>query len=313
MKGKLLLMGMIGGGWWLFRRVTETPQTHLKDKVVIITGAASGIGRAATKTFAAQGAKIVLVDRQPNRLQQAEAELARYPVDTLTIKADVTDLEDLHTIVEETLNRFGRIDVLVNNAGVGDGGQLQSIPVEQMKRTVDVNLFAVMNLTRLVLPTMLEQRSGHIVNISSVFALLRGPGQNVYAATKAGVAGFTDSLRRELHGTGIGVSAIMPGATATPILGGTTREEVREVMDTAGFNIPGVSLDDPAVVGGAIVNAVRYHQRRRVLGGPTMVALCWLGEHFPGVMDRAYKQISSEDMFSTTDRVMDRYKDLYEV
>lgn len=293
MKRTLAVLGLGVSAWVLWRRAFTKPYLYLNDKVVLITGASSGIGRAAAKAFAAQGAKLVLVARRAEPLNAVKAELeATYGTSVLMLPGDVTDARDQARIVETTLKEMGRIDVLVNNAGVNINGALDTLTSAQIQQVLDVNLRAVVTLTHAVLPHFRAQQSGHIVNVSTVGAEFIMPGQSVYSTAKSGVIAFSDAMRRELQGTGINVSTVLPGFVFTPMLGDyATPEEARQGMPE--LNIPGVSLDDPAVVGGAIVNAVRYNRREWVTGGILPVIAINLARVAPGLLDLLTRSIDT--------------------
>jgi short-subunit dehydrogenase len=289
MRRLLLIGGIALGGWVVWRRALSAPVVNLKDKVVVITGASSGIGWAAARAFAAQGAKLVLVARREALLNDLKAELeATYGATALVVPADISREADREAVVAATLREFGALDVLVNNAGIGHAGGLETMKPAAIREIIDLNFRAAVLLTRAALPAMLAQGSGHIVNVSSIGGVAQMPGQNVYAATKAGLIGFSDALRREVSGRGVRVSTILPGFTATSMLG-ETPEQVSNFLVDNGLNLPGVSLDDPAVVGGAIVNAVRFNRREWITGGPAIVLAVNLARVFPGLLDLALK------------------------
>lgn len=292
MKRFLLLLGTALGGWALWRRTFATPTLYLKDKVVVITGASSGIGRAAARAFAAQGANVVLVARREPLLQELKTEIeSTYGTAALVIEADISREADREAVVQATVREFGRLDVLVNNAGVGISASLDSLKPAAIREVIDINFRGAVLLTRGALPTMIAQGSGHIVNVSSAGALIPMPLQNVYAASKAGLIGFSDGLRREVRGNGIHVSTILPGFVATPLLGDDP-EEVANFLKNNGLNVPGISLDDPAVVGGAMVNAVRFNRREWITGGPLIVMGITIGRWFPNLIDFALRFVS---------------------
>jgi short-subunit dehydrogenase len=133
------------------------------------------------------------------------------------MQADVRNRDDIQHIMDATLERWGRIDVLLNNAGVGHDTQLVDMPSDRVRNEIHINLTAVIECTQAVLPIMLRQKSGHIINVASLAGLVAVPGSTVYSATKFGVNGFTDALHRELLGTGIRVSAFCPGYTPSEI------------------------------------------------------------------------------------------------
>ncbi len=191
---------------------------RLKDKVAIITGAASGIGLATARVFAAEGATVVLADLDPARTEAARASAAEAGGQTLALRVDVTDRPSVDAMVSATLERFGRIDCLVNNAGITKDARLVKMTEQQFDSVMSVNLKGVFHCSQAVVPTMIEQGAGVILNASSVVGLYGNFGQTNYAATKAGVIGFTRTWGRELGPKGIRTVAVCPGFVATPIL-----------------------------------------------------------------------------------------------
>jgi len=190
----------------------------LRNKVAIITGAASGIGLATAHVFAAEGARVVLADIDAGRTEMASAAVAQAGGETLAVRVDVTDRESVDAMVAATLARFGRIDCLVNNAGITKDSRLVKMTEQQFDSVMSVNLKGVFHCTQAVVPTMLEQESGVILIASSVVGLYGNFGQTNYAATKAGVIGFAKTWGRELGPKGIRTVAVCPGFVATPIL-----------------------------------------------------------------------------------------------
>ena len=190
----------------------------LRNKVAIITGAASGIGLATAHVFAAEGARVVLADIDASRTETASAAVAQAGGETLAVRVDVTDRESVDAMVAATLKRFGRIDCLVNNAGITKDSRLVKMTEQQFDSVMSVNLKGVFHCTQAVVPTMLEQASGVILIASSVVGLYGNCCQTNYSATKAGVIGFEKTWGRELGPKGIRTVAVCPGFVATPIL-----------------------------------------------------------------------------------------------
>ena len=186
-------------------------------KIVIITGASSGIGAATARRLAREGMHLTLAARRVDKLKQVAEDVTSLGGEVLSVQADVRDRDDIKHIMDATLERWGRIDVLLNNAGVGDDVKLVDMPSEKIRNEIHINLTAVIECAQAVLPIMLRQKSGHIINVASLAGLVAVPGSTVYSATKFGVNGFTDALHRELLGTGIRVSAFCPGYTPSEI------------------------------------------------------------------------------------------------
>jgi uncharacterized protein len=188
----------------------------LKNKVVIITGASSGFGEDAARLFAKEGCKVVLAARRLDRLQTLVEKIQSEGGEAIAIPVDVTDRKEIKVMVESAIDLYGQIDILFNNAGFGRLDWLENLdPERDIETQVDVNLLGVIQVTRAVLPYMLAQKSGHIINMSSVAGWIAAPLYTIYSATKFGVRGFTDSLRREVAPFDIKVSGIYPGPAAT--------------------------------------------------------------------------------------------------
>lgn len=191
---------------------------RLTGKVAIVTGAASGIGLATAKIFAAEGARVVLADLDLARTEAARDALGPRASECLALRVDVTERASVDAMVAATLQRFGRIDCLVNNAGITKDARLAKMSEQQFDSVMSVNLKGVFHCTQAVIATMIEQGSGVVLNASSVVGLYGNFGQTNYAATKAGVIGFTKTWARELGPKGIRTVAVCPGFVATPIL-----------------------------------------------------------------------------------------------
>jgi len=187
---------------------------RLKDKIVIITGAAKGIGFATAKRFAEEGAKVMIADIS---LEAVNAAAAQIP-NAEAFVVNVTDRASIQTAVDRILERHGRIDILINNAGITQDARLIKMTEAQFDAVIDVNLKGVFNCTQLVVPHMLEKGKGAVVNASSVVGIYGNFGQTNYSATKFGVIGFTKTWARELGAKGIRVNAVCPGFISTEMV-----------------------------------------------------------------------------------------------
>ncbi|WP_027469464.1 3-oxoacyl-ACP reductase FabG [Deefgea rivuli] len=191
---------------------------RLKDKVAIITGSASGIGEATAIKFAAEGAKVVVCDVNQAGVDKVVAALVAGGADAVGFVVDVTKTDTIAAMVAAVKEKYNRIDVLVNNAGIVMDAQLFKMSEDQFDRVIDVNLKGVYNCTKAVVDTMIAQNSGVILNASSVVGVYGNFGQSNYAASKFGVIGFVKTWAKELGKKGIRANAVCPGFVATPIL-----------------------------------------------------------------------------------------------
>ena len=191
---------------------------RLEKRIAIITGGARGIGLATARRFALEGAKVAIWDLDEAAGTRAVEQLNRHGSPAFFLKVDVTSVESVNAAVEKVRARWERIDILVNNAGITQDARLVKMTAEQWQRVIDVNLSGVFFCTRAVVPLMIEQKYGRILNASSVVALYGNFGQTNYVASKAGVIGMTRVWARELGRYGITVNAVAPGFIATEMI-----------------------------------------------------------------------------------------------
>ncbi|MEV0035532.1 SDR family oxidoreductase [Streptomyces sp. NPDC050804] len=248
------------------------------NKVVLVTGASRGIGRAVALAFAGEGAQLVIAARSADRLAQVEKEVRDLGSEVLSVPTDVTSRDAVTALVDAAMHRFGRIDVLVNNAGIGKVGGIESAAFEDdVHQTLRASLFGMINVTQRVLPILRQQRSGTIVNMSSVMGRKAFSRFGSYAIVMHAVSAFSDSLRQELAGSGIRVSVIHPALTATDLL----REAEEAEMPPPFRHMTPLSSED---VARAVTEAVRKGKRRVVL--PRTANMLLLGEALsPGIGD----------------------------
>ena len=191
---------------------------RLEGKVSLITGAAQGIGEATALKFAREGAIVVVCDVQQAGIDQVVAQCEAAGAQAVGYVMDVTNREQVESVVAQVKERFGRIDVLINNAGITQDARLQKMTLAQFDRVIDVNLRGVFHCAQTVADVMVAQGSGSIVNASSVVGIYGNFGQTNYAATKFGVIGFTKTWSRELGAKGVRVNAVAPGFITTPMV-----------------------------------------------------------------------------------------------
>lgn len=189
--------------------------TSLRGKVMVITGASSGLGEATARLLAAEGVKLILGARRLDRLQALAGALGLGK--DAAVQTDVTQRKDVRRLVDQAVDSHGRIDILLNNAGVMPQSLLENLKVEEWDQMVDVNLKGVLYGIAAALPHMKAQKSGHIINVSSVAGHKVGPGSTVYAATKFAVRALSEGLRQEVKPYNIRTTVISPGAVATEL------------------------------------------------------------------------------------------------
>ena len=188
---------------------------RLSSKVVAITGASAGIGHAAARRLADEGAAVVLSARRADRLEELVAGIERAGGRALAVPGDVTSVEDMDAFVAKTVDVFGRIDVMICNAGIGYHGPLDDTPTDAMRKLVDVNILGTFYAGRAALVQMRKQGHGHIIAISSIAGRRGVGGSSVYSATKAAQIGFIEALRAEFLGTNLHASIVYPVRTKT--------------------------------------------------------------------------------------------------
>lgn len=235
---------------------------RFEGQVVVITGGGRGIGRAAAIEFGAEGATLLLGGRRMDALQTAAQEVLRAGGEAAEIvHCDVAKDDDLKALIGKAISHFGRIDVLVNNAGVIAGGRLDEIGADDVERMSTVNVWAPIRLTQLALPHMRAAKQGHIVNVSSIAGRMGLPYYATYCASKYAMRGFSESLRREVSPDGIHVMAVYPGPTATDLI---------ENVEFAGL---GLTIATAQQVGQAIARGVRRRQPEVFIGiGDSLMA-----------------------------------------
>lgn len=238
---------------------------RVKDKVVIITGGGSGIGKETGLLFAREGAKVVVGDVNEKAGTETVDAIKNAGGDALFVKLDVSNREETKQAVKDTIAKYGRIDVLINNAGIIQDALVVKMTESQWDKVIDINLKGPFNCIQAVAEQMIAQGSGVILNISSIVALYGNVGQTNYAATKAGLVGMTKTLAKELGKKGIRVNAIAPGFIYTPMTA-TVPEKILDMMKDKTplkrLGTPGdianallfLSSDEASFINGAVIS-----------------------------------------------------------
>ena len=212
--------------------MAETAFPGVAGKVVVITGASSGLGAAAARLLASQGARLVLGARRRELIDALAAELGRNGPPALAVATDVTDCAQVQALVDAALRTHGRVDVMLNNAGVMPLSPLERLKVEDWDRAIDVNIKGVLYGIAAVLPAMKAQQSGQIINVSSVAGHKVGAGSAVYSATKFAVRALSEGLRQEVKPYGIRTTVLSPGAVTSELPASVTEPDIAQRMQS---------------------------------------------------------------------------------
>jgi len=222
---------------------------RVENKVVIITGAASGIGRQTALLFAREGAKVVVADLNEKGGREIVEEIKKAGGEAFFAKLDVCNREQSQEVVKETLDRYGKIDVLINNAGINQDALIQKMTEEQWDNVLTVDLKGPFNCIQAVVDAMTEHGTGEIINVSSIVGLYGNIGQTNYAAAKAGLIGMTKTLAKELGKKGIRINAVAPGFISTPM----TAKVPEKILDMMKEKTPLKRLGQPDDVAYALL------------------------------------------------------------
>ena len=262
----------------------------IAGRTALVTGASRGIGRYIARALAQAQMNLVLAARSPADLEQAMQEVLAEGVKCTVVVADITDSKNLRTLVDQANREFGSIDVLVNNAGIEKISSYHKLKVEDIERIIRANLTGAMLVTRMVLPTMLERHCGHILNVSALAGKAPPPYFEPYAATKAGLIAFTESLRAEYHGSGVSASVICPGFVEAGIY--------QRVKVETGIPAPRwLGTSPPEAVTRAVIRAIKKDIPEIIVNpGPSRL-LTTLAEISPSLADWVIRRFGVLDWF----------------
>ena len=253
----------------------------LRDKIVIITGASEGIGREASFLFAEEGASVALAARRKELLAQVLSGLKGGPEKHISCPTDISKDEEVKALVSEVMKKYGRIDILVNNAAVSYVGKVKDMNLDRAEEALDINLLGTIRITRHILPHMIRQRSGHIINVSSIIGRRGVPYRSIYCASKFGMEGFMESLRAETAKHDIRVSMIRPPSVRTDF-----SKKVKPDSDVRHHALDNMG---PIDVAKAIVGVAK-RPRRDVNMGLLAKGFFFLNGAFPALFDRIVRE-----------------------
>jgi len=264
------------------------------DKVVIITGASSGIGKACAFEFADNGAKVVLAARRENELKKVEEEIKKQGGEALSIKTDVKNIDDCKNLIDKTVEKYGKIDVLINNAGISMRAVFEDLDLFVIKELMDTNFYGAVYCTKFALPYLLKQK-GTLIGISSISGLTPLPGRTGYSASKHAMEGFLNTLRLENIKKGLNVLIVHPGFTSSNIRnmaldknGNTQKENPRNEEEM-------MSAERVAQI---IAKATLKRERDLILT-PQGRLVVWLHKNFPSITDRIILHEMAKEQGST--------------
>lgn len=220
----------------------------MKEEVALITGSARGIGRAIALRLGREGYQVVVSDLTANESEQVVREIRNSGGRATAVSCNVTDSVNVKEMIKQVVDTFGRLDVLVNNAGVSKDNLLLRISDEEWQQTINTNLTGVFLCTRAAVSYMMKQKHGHIINISSIVGLRGNAGQASYAASKAGIIGFTRTIAKEYGSRGITVNAVAPGYIETPMTAEIPKDYWDEILKQVPLRRPGMPEDIAGVV-----------------------------------------------------------------
>jgi len=252
---------------------------ELAGSIAILTGAGGGIGLAIARELAQARMNLVLASPSPGEIERVSSELTRSRTEVVTVLTDVTDPKALQALADRTIERFGAVDILINNAGINNVLAYHQLRADDIAEILSVDLIAPMMLSRILLPVMLRRRRGHIVNISSLSGKIALPFCSPYSAAKAGLIAFTQSIRSEYRGSGVSASVVCPGFVQAGIY--------KKLVNETGLEVPRIVGTSTATQVARAVVRVIVHDTAEALVSPLRTRLCTaLGQISPGLSER---------------------------
>jgi len=253
-----------------------------KDKVVVITGASSGIGKACAEEFARRGAKLVLAARQYVTLCETTAALERqYGIKALAVQADVSKQEDCESLIKQAVATFGGIDILINNAGLSMRALFQDVDLGVLKNLMDVNFWGTVYCSKYALSEILKTK-GSIIGVSSIAGYRGLPGRTGYSASKFAMNGFMESLRTELLNTGVHIMVACPGFTTSNIRVAALSEDGTSHGESSMEEGKMMTAEEVAVI---IADGIQHRKRTLIIGGQGKLTV-WLNKLLPAIADK---------------------------
>jgi short-subunit dehydrogenase len=260
--------------------IEDSTMRVIRGKKALVTGAASGIGRAIALRLAHEGASLFLVDINEVGLAGVATEARQAGVEVITHRCNVAEPREVSAAVSEVLGRWNGVDILVNNAGITYYGRTERMAAEHWEKLLRVNLLSHIQFTRELLPSMLDRREAHVLNLCSILGLIGMPKVTAYCTSKFGLVGFSESLRNEFGREGLGVTAVCPGFVTTNLFASAEAEEDQEERKTP----PRAICTTPERVANAAVKAI-YRNRRLVVMEPFARSLYFMKRFAPWLMD----------------------------
>ncbi len=264
------------------RRETIIKNKHkFFDKVVIITGASSGIGKACAFEFADNGAKVILAARRIDELKKVEEKIKKQGGEAISIKTDVKNINDCKKLIDKTIEEYGKIDVLINNAGISMRAVFEDLDLSVIKELMDTNFYGAVYCTKFALPYLLEQK-GTVIGISSISGLTPLPGRTGYSASKHAMEGFLNTLRLENIKKGLNVLIVHPGFTSSNIRNMALDKNGQAQKETPRNEEEMMSAEKVA----QIITKATLKRERDLILTPQGKLVVWLHKNFPGITDR---------------------------